>query len=89
MRPQTIERLVQRWITESGQRVADKRIARGMKRSQLAKKARSTEATIHRVEHGLIAPRDTLKIAIAEALQCQPGELWPPIQIDIPAGEAA
>jgi DNA-binding XRE family transcriptional regulator len=81
--PLRIERLVQRWITESGERVAARRIELDMKRSGLARKAKTTEATIHRIEHGAIAPRDHLKIAIAQALQCQPGELWPPIEIEV------
>lgn len=83
--PLRIDRLVQRWVTESGERVAARRIELGLKRSALARKARTTVATIHRIEHGAIAPRDSTKIAIAQALNCQPGDLWPAIEIELAA----
>lgn len=43
---------------------------------QLADLAGTTEPTIMRIEAGTLNPRDHLRIAIADALRCEVGEIW-------------
>lgn len=80
---QQLERIAQRWLTDSGERVRTRRVELKMQRSTLAHRAGTTEATIHRIEHGANAPRDVLKLSIAQALGVQPGDLWPPIELPV------
>jgi DNA-binding XRE family transcriptional regulator len=69
--------MTRKWAIDCGARVEFKRGERGWTRSRLAFLVGTTEATIHRVESGALAPRDYLKIAIAAALATPVAELWP------------
>ena len=72
-----VRRVARKWAVDCGSRVAAKRTSRGWTRVQLAELVGTTEATIHRVESGVLAPRDYLKMAIAAALIAEVSELWP------------
>jgi DNA-binding XRE family transcriptional regulator len=69
--------LVGKWSIDCGQLVAKKRGALGWDQETLAQIVGTTRATIHRIEDGKLTPRDYMKLAIAAALQCEVGDLWP------------
>lgn len=72
-----VRRMARKWAIDCGARVEDKRTERGWSRVQLANLVGTTEATIHRVESGVMSPRDYLKMAIAAALDTPVAVLWP------------
>lgn len=59
-----------------GERVTARRSALGFSQRQLAELAGTTQATVWKVEHGKITPRDSLKIAIGRALGDDPARLF-------------
>lgn len=69
------------WAADSGARVARQRLALDFSRPRLADVVGTTEATIHRIEHGKINPRDPMRLMIAAAMRCEVADLWPPIPI--------
>lgn len=82
--------MARKWAVDCGKRVEKARMGRQWDRRQLAGLVGTTEATIHRVESGVLAPRDYLKMAIAAALAVDVVELWPyPDRAAIFAGAAA
>lgn len=70
-------RVAQHWAIDCGGRVRAARRARGWSLLELADRVGTTEATIHRIEHGVLQPRDHMKFAISAALDVSPAELWP------------
>lgn len=72
-----VRRLARKWAVDCGHLVEQRRVALGFDRRQLAAIVGTTEATIHRVESGVVAPRDYLKMAIAAALAIDVSSLWP------------
>lgn len=72
-----VRRLARKWAIDCGAKVAAQRVERGWDRRKLASLVGTTEATIHRVESGVLAPRDYLKMAIAAALSVSVDQLWP------------
>lgn len=72
-----IRQMVAKWAIDCGRRVADRRVALRWDRRQLARLVGTTEATIARIEQGVINPRDHLKLAIAAALCLEVESLWP------------
>lgn len=72
-----VRRFTRKWAIDCGAKVEGKRGERGWTRARFAQLVGTTEATIHRVETGVLAPRDYLKIAIAAALATPVADLWP------------
>jgi transcriptional regulator with XRE-family HTH domain len=70
-------RVAQHWAIDCGGRVRAARRARDWSLLELADRVGTTEATIHRIEHGVLQPRDHMKLAIASALGIPASELWP------------
>lgn len=62
-----------------GKRVEARRKLLGMSQRELAAKVEppTTQATIWKVEHGEIHPRDSLRLTIATALRAKPETLFP------------
>lgn len=82
--------MARKWSIDCGTRVAKRRESFGWTRAQLAQLCGTTEATIHRVESGALAPRDYLKMAIAAALAEKVEVLWAyPTREAVFAGAAA
>jgi transcriptional regulator with XRE-family HTH domain len=77
-------RVAQHWAIDCGGRVRAARRARGWSLLELADRVGTTEATIHRIEHGVLQPRDHMKLAVAAALEAPAAELWP-----LPAADLA
>lgn len=63
--------------TDIGQRIKELREARGMPKSELARRAGTTRNTLYRVESGRTAPSSTMVEQIARGLNVDPGELYP------------
>ena len=57
--------------------MSERRLAKRMRSSVLGGYAGCNEVTIWRIENGLINPRDTLKLGIAAALDCEVEDIWP------------
>lgn len=72
-----VRRMVSKWAVDCGRRVQDRRTSLGWDRPRLASLVGTTEATIVRIEQGVINPRDYLKLAVAAALVVEVEELWP------------
>lgn len=72
-----VRRMVSKWAVDCGRRVQDRRTALGWDRRQLAALVGTTEATIVRIEQGVLKPRDYLKLAVASALVVEVEDLWP------------
>lgn len=68
--PKTLEQI---W----GQRVKHWRTGMRWSQRQLAEKVGTTQQTIWKIEHGLIAPRDAMKIRLAEVLGLRVRQLFP------------
>lgn len=62
---------------DNGNMIAQRRIAMGIRQHELATLTDLTPASISRIEDGLLVPRDYVRVAIAAALDVEPGELWP------------
>lgn len=60
-----------------GANVAERRKALRLSQRQLGEMAFTTQQTIWKIERGLITPRDSLKIRLAQVLGCKVGELFP------------
>lgn len=71
-----VRRLARKWAVDCGHRVEQRRTELGWDRRKLAALVGTTEATIHRVESGVMAPRDYLKMAIAAALAVDVATIW-------------
>lgn len=69
-RPQTLEQI---W----GGRVKTRREAMHLSQRQLAEMCSTTQQTVCKIEHGLIAPRDAMKTRIAEVMGCKVRDLFP------------
>lgn len=67
-------------LTELGKQVATSRRRRGMSQSALADASGVNRVTISRLERGLLDVGVLRLLAVAEALDCAPGELlrFPP-----------
>ena len=65
------------WARQCGERVARRREHLGLTSTQLAQLVGVPEPTIWKVEQGLLAPRDYLKIAIAFAMATPVEHLFP------------
>ncbi|MDO8391018.1 MAG: helix-turn-helix transcriptional regulator [Actinomycetota bacterium] len=72
-----VRRMVSKWAVDCGRRVQDRRTSLNWDRNRLATLVGTTEATITRVEQGVINPRDYMKLAIAAALVVEVEDLWP------------
>ncbi len=68
-----VQELKRRW----GQNVQGLRRTRGLTQAQLGTAAQVTQQTISSLERGDYAPRDQLKIRIAQALDVDAGVLFP------------
>ncbi len=68
-----MQELKRRW----GQNVQGLRRTRGLTQAQLGTAAQVTQQTISSLERGDYAPRDQLKIRIAQALDVDAGVLFP------------
>lgn len=62
-----------------GLRVRDRRQLLGLSQRALAEllDPPTTQQTIHKIEHGKITPRDSMKQRVAMALRCTPDQLFP------------
>lgn len=56
------------WRVRQGERVQQRREARGLSQAELAEKCKTTQQTISRIEKGLVDPKRELKFKIARAL---------------------
>lgn len=84
-----VRTMVSKWVIDCGRKVADKREGFGWDRRQFADLVGTTEATIARIEQGVINPRDYMKLAIAATLQCEVEAIWSyPRRADVFAGAA-
>ncbi len=72
----TARTLVAEWATECGERLRARRTALGWDRRLLADRVGVSEATIVRIEQGLLNPRDHLKLAVAAALRVDAAAIW-------------
>lgn len=85
-----VRRMVAKWAIDCGARVTDRRKSLGWDRPRLAELVGTTEATITRIEQGVINPRDYMKLAVAAALVVEVEDLWPyPRRADVFALSAA
>jgi transcriptional regulator with XRE-family HTH domain len=64
--------------SQRGQRVADKRVALGLSKSELAKRAHVDRATLDRIESGSGGVRDTSIAAVERVLRDLDEEMSPP-----------
>lgn len=72
-----LKRFVAREARVWGAAVKSRRMAIGLTLEQLAELCDTAPQTIFKVERGQIVARDHLRLAIAFALACEPGELFP------------
>lgn len=72
-----VRRMVAKWAVDCGRRVQDRRMSLDWDRRTLASLVGTTEATITRIEQGVLNPRDYMKLAVASALVVEVEELWP------------
>jgi transcriptional regulator with XRE-family HTH domain len=63
--------------TDIGRRIKELREARGMPKSELARRAKTTRNTLYRIESGRVAPSSPIVEKIARALEVAPGDLYP------------
>jgi transcriptional regulator with XRE-family HTH domain len=87
-----LQRLVDNWLMDCGRRVRLRREALGITRSQLAAATGITPESVSRLERGMQAPRDNVRVAIAHVLGVEAEEIWRPIpryQVDLVARKAA
>lgn len=68
----TVETLAQRW----GRMIEEKRKGLGMKQSDLADAAKTSQQNVSRIEMGSQAPSDALRVRIAGALGEKVGDLF-------------
>jgi DNA-binding XRE family transcriptional regulator len=90
--PPQLRRLVSLWLLDSGMRVRQRRQALNLSRASLARAVNVTPESISRLERGLQAPRDTVRVAIAHALSCDVEDIWKPLpryQVDLVARKVA
>lgn len=87
-----LRRLVLMWQNDSGNRVRRRRTELGISIVKLAEAVGVTPESISRLERGVQAPRDSVRVAIAHALCVEVDVLWPPIpryQVDLVARKVA
>ena len=87
-----LRRLVSLWQNDSGNRVRQRRTELGISIVGLATAVGVTPESISRLERGVQAPRDSVRVAIAHALAVEVDALWPAIprdQVDLVARKAA
>lgn len=71
-----VRSIVAKWAIDCGRKVTERRESLGLDRRKFAAMVGTTEATITRVEQGVLNPRDHLKLAIAAALALEVEDLW-------------
>lgn len=74
-----LRRFVLRWRSQCGQELLRRRQQRKWSQKQLADLVGVRETSISRFEMGLQTPRDSVRVAIAVALNCEVNDIWPPI----------
>lgn len=69
--------LIGAWHAECGRRVSRRRELFSLHRRELADLCVTSEATIVRIEQGLLRPKDELRVVISAVLCCEVADLWP------------
>lgn len=71
--------LVLDWRLASGKRLQARRRALGLSQLQLAVLVSVRPTAISKFELGTVAPKDSIRLAIACSLMCEVADIWPPI----------
>lgn len=71
--------LVLDWRLACGKRLQARRRALGLSQLQLAVLVAVQPTAISKFELGTVAPKDSIRLAIACALSCGVEDIWPPI----------
>lgn len=67
------------WRLQCGNRLRARREALHWSQEQLAKQVGVRATAISKFELGLVAPKDSIRYAIACALLCEVADIWPPL----------
>lgn len=68
------------WAKQCGKRLRARRIELGWSQEQLAALAGVTAASLCRFELGVNVPKDSVRLAIAYAIQREVVDIWPPVE---------
>jgi DNA-binding XRE family transcriptional regulator len=67
------------WRIQCGVRLRARREAFGWSQEQLAKLVGVRSTAVSKFELGIVAPKDSIRYAVACALLCEVADIWPPL----------
>lgn len=74
-----LEAAVREWLMECGREMQKRRKDLNWSQQQVAELCGVNTTTICRAELGTLAPKDSVRLAIASALFCEVDDIWKPL----------